>query len=63
MLSYMESVRQAYCFDVTMQRKGEEDSPETAQIVVSRTNGCWKADPFTPMMLVPTVHDPDEQDT
>lgn len=39
------------------------DSPETAQIVVSRINGCWKVDPFTPMMLVPTVHDPDEQTT
>ncbi|MBR3043704.1 MAG: hypothetical protein IKI45_04390 [Oscillospiraceae bacterium] len=62
-LSYMESVKQAYCFDVTMQRKGEGDSAETAQIVVSRINGCWKVDPFTPIMVVPTVHDPDEQTT
>ena len=62
-LSYMESVKQAYCFDVTMQRNGEGNSAETAQIVVSRINGCWKVDPFTPIMVVPTVHDPDEQTT
>lgn len=63
MLSYFESVKHAYVFDVTVQYRDEAQQPETMQIAVTKSSGRWKADPFTPMMLIPKIHDPYEQDT